>query len=169
MFVQVVGTLFDILLDSKDKWLSQNRIQKMPRFGAKDNLEPQSLSIDYKTMKVTAINEFKHYEKVLQVVLPPPLYSRLEEMYRTARINIGMDLWAKIVYEMLYQYDASHRTAPVIEAMKPLYFGRVVTFIRQTLDMDHHASEQEIRKQARHFYRKKEYLTRMYDGRLDCF
>jgi glycosyltransferase involved in cell wall biosynthesis len=162
MFVQVVGTLFDILLESKHRWLLPKRVKKMPLFGTPNHLQPQSLSIDYKSMKQTAIKEFFQFDTILQMVLSPELYCRLERMFQSKRINIGKDMWARIVYEMLFQYDKSHHTAPVIEAMKPLYFGRVVTFIRQTLDLDHHASEQEIRRQAQHFFRSKKYLMRMY-------
>jgi glycosyltransferase involved in cell wall biosynthesis len=162
MFVQVVGTLFDILIESKRRWLPNDQLQKIPYFGAKSNLEPQSLSIDYKSIKHTAIKEFNQYHQILRALLSPTVYHRLEQMYRRRRITIGMDLWTRIVYELLFKYDKSNRTAPVIEALKPLYFGRVITFIRQTLDKDHHASEQAIRRQAHHFFRNKKYLMRMY-------
>lgn len=162
MFIQVIGTLFDILLDSKVLWLTKKRIQQIPDFGATGQSQPQNLSIDYKSIKQTSIQEFKQYNSVISQIITPEIYQRLYKMYQAGRVTIGKDLWARIVYEMLYQYDKSHRTAPVIEAMKPLYFGRVATFIRQTLDLDHYDSEKEIQRQAKRFYRKKKYLIKMY-------
>ena len=163
MFVQVVGTLFDILLDSKEQWLLQNLRRKIENFGDIENLQPQNLSIDYKSIKRTSMKEFNQYKTVIEKVLSPSIYRKLNQMYEKERINISKDLWAHIVYEMLFQYDKSRRSAILIDIMKPLYFGRVATFIRKTLDLDHHASEKEIHRQARRFYRNKKHLVKMYE------
>ena len=52
----------------------------------------------------------------------------------------------------------------LIEATKALYFGRVVSFYKRTLDLDYLASEEQIVRQAKYFFRMRGYLRRKYRG-----
>ena len=99
---------------------------------------------------------------MLAEILEPVIYNELVEMYGSGEININADLWMRIVYELLYAYDNSEKGARLIEAMKPLYFGRVASFIKQTLGKDHDEAERMIQWQARHFHRNREVLTQRY-------
>ena len=87
-------------------------------------------------------------------------------MFSNSKIKIGPVLWAKIVYELLFQYERMERDKAVIEALKPLYFGRVTSFIRQTLDLDYYASERKILDQAKCFYKLKNHLLEKYSEEL---
>lgn len=164
MFSQVVGTLFGTLLSCRREWETVSAVETLPLFGEATMVRPQNISVDYKGIKATARCEFENYREVLARSLSAQVYSRLTEMYTSGRINIGIDLWSRIVYDLLAAYEASAHDAQVIEAMKSLYFGRVVSFIRQTLDIDHEASEREIQRQARHFFKMRSYLIRKLDA-----
>jgi hypothetical protein len=165
MFSQVVGTLFGTLLSCKDTWQDVSTVEEMPLFGHKELAQPQNLSVDYKGMKATARYEFEAHREILSQSLRPKVFARLAETYDSGKIHIGVDLWTRAVYDLLYAYDTSDSDPRVIEAMKSLYFGRVISFIRQTLDMDHQASEEEIQRQARHFFKLRRYFLRKYQGR----
>lgn len=163
MFSQVVGTLFHTLMTNKDKWLGSLNMNKLPLFG-KTNLErPQSLSVDYKGMKSTALYEFKINRVMLENALNPKVFERVSQMYADGKLNIGIDLWTKIVYNLLHAYDTTDYNSQLIEAMKSLYFGRVLTFIKQTLDKDHEESEYMIKNQAKHFLKYRSLLTQKYE------
>jgi len=63
-------------------------------------------------------------------------------------------MWMNLVYDFLCSYDrASDRAGElrVIKALKPLYLARVVSFIRETLELDHTNSEKKIIRQAEVF------------------
>ncbi len=162
MFTQVVNTLFESLLNHKDKWLFENQIEKMPLFGQEVIAEPQSLSIDYKSIKTTAVCEYYMHKRLLMNELSPESAKKIEQMYETEKIEIDADLWTKAVYDLLFAYERNGKNPAIIEALKPLYFGRVITFIRQTLDLDHIKSELEIQRQAKCFYKNKNYLMDKY-------
>lgn len=162
MFTQVVGTLFKTLLEQRERWNESSTVQKLPLFGRHVLAKPQSLSVDYKTMKATAQYEFGINRSILARCLSPQIYHRVEEMFDSGKISIGIDLWTRIVYDLLYAYDTTDANSDLVEAMKALYFGRVVSFYRQTLDMDHIASEEQIERQARHFLKMRSYLMRKY-------
>ncbi len=162
MFTQVVGTLFKTLLECRSAWENVQQVEKLPLFGASSLAKPQSLSVDYKGMKSTAMYEFQINEEILRRCLTPMVYEKVAGMYRNGRIQIGVDLWTRIVYDLLYAYHTTDANSDLIEAMKSLYFGRVISFIRQTLDMNHEQSEQQIQRQARHFFKMRGYLLKKY-------
>ncbi|NIR52162.1 glycosyltransferase [candidate division KSB1 bacterium] len=163
MFSQVVGTLFQILTDRKDKWLGPMNLKGLPLFGEAQLSKPQSLSVDYKGMKETALYEFQINGDVLSNALPNELYDRYKQMYKDEKLNIGADLWMRTVYALLRAYDTTDLNSHLIEAMKSLYFGRVATFIKQTLEKDNEESEQMIQNQAKHFFRFRSILTQEYE------
>ena len=158
MFTQVVGTLFQTILENKSQWQNKAGIESLELFGCKTLEEPQSLSVDYKSTKSTARMEFEANRDVLENCLTPDIFRKISAMFGSGKINIGMDLWTKIVYDLLYAYESSQTNGEMIEAMKSLYFGRVVSFMKQTLDLSHADSELLIQRQAHHFYRNRRYL-----------
>ena len=48
--------------------------------------------------------------------------------------------------------------------MKPLYFGRMTSFIKESLDLDHQQSEVLIQKQAEGFLKNRNYLLKKYSS-----
>ncbi len=161
-FVQMVETLFQTLLSNKERWLEPTELTRYPLFGEQHFDQPRSSSLDYKAMEAAALREFGEHQRMLAEVLEPMIYTELVEMYRSGEINIDADLWMRIVYELLFAYDNNEKGPGLIEAMKPLYFGRVASFIKQTLDKDHDEAERMIQWQAQHFYRHREVLTQKY-------
>jgi glycosyltransferase involved in cell wall biosynthesis len=163
MFSQVAGTLFKELVANKDKWAKNKKIQKEDTFGKEKYQAPQNLSIDYKGMKATALYEFDINRDILEKGLSKENYKKVSRMYKEKKIEIKNGLWSKIIYDLLYTYDTTNLNAHLIEAMKPLYFGRMISFIKETLDLDHQQSEALIQKQAKTFFRNRNYLLRKYN------
>lgn len=162
MFTQMVGTLFRTLLSHKSKWMNVCSLEETPQFGSDEFVKPQNFSIDYKGMKATALYEFQINSELISENLNSGIYKRLSQMYETGKLNIGVDLWTRIIYDLLYAYDISDGDPDLVEAMKSLYFGRLVSFYRRTMEMDHKECEQEIQRQARYFFKMRKYLVKKY-------
>lgn len=165
MFTQVVGTLFATLLSYRKDWQEIKEVEDLPLFGNKELAKPQNLGVDYKALKATSFYEFENSRSILEASLEPENYRRLEKMYSSGKLSIGMDLWTKIVYDLMYAYDTTDNSSQLVEAMKSLYFGRAASFYRQTMELDHQGSEELIQRQAKYFFRKRNYLIRKYQ---DC-
>ncbi len=163
MFTQVVGTLFNTLLSCKTEWLKKSKIERLQLFGNHELTTPQGLSVDYKSIKARATEEFRQNQQLLLEHLTPSIFNKLAPMFNSGKLNIGADLWTKSVYDLLYAYEKTNLNQNLIEAMKAVYFGRVASFIKQTLDMDYYASENLIRRQAKHFLRSRKYLLSKYN------
>ena len=162
MFTQVVDTLFDLLLSNRDKWEVQRETTPLPIYGKNKNGKPQDLAVSYKGIKETSIYEFNSNRKILSRFLSKSVFEELDKMYKKEKINITADLWSKIIFDALHSYDITDIDGDLVEALKALYFGRSLTFIRDTMDMSFEESEKEIQKQMKAFVKNKKYFLAKY-------
>ena len=112
------------------------------------------MSIDYKTLKQQALEEFSAHRCLILGILPQKLGSRIESMFEAQILRLSAPMWTEVVYRFLRAYDSASdpRKLEVVEALKPLYLARMVFFIRETLELDHAASEEKLVKQAEIFW-----------------
>ncbi|MEE2823176.1 MAG: glycosyltransferase [Acidobacteriota bacterium] len=165
MFTQVVDTLFSKLLVCKDEWIKSRADSDTPKiYGNTDQLsEPQDLSIDYKRLKRVAVEEFVPHHNLVEQILPTETARKVQYMFQTHNFRLSSLLWVDIVYSFLKEYSCSStrtRKLNVVEALKPLYFARVISFIRETLELNHLESEDKILRQASTFRSKRNILIR---------
>lgn len=165
MFTQVVDTLFSRLLTSKDEWITNGAdLDTPPLYGNTAELSaPQELGIDYKRLKRLAVEEFASHQSLIGRSLPAETAQKVQNMFQVRRFRLSSMLWVSIVYSFLTAYScASDRTErlAIVEALKPLYFARVVSFIRETLELSHVESENKILRQATMFRSNRNFLIR---------
>ena len=162
MFSQVVTTLFKIIIANRKKWSSAPEPKETPYFGSKEMDKPQNLSVDYKGMKATSIFGFRTNEDILERGLSPRVFKKLKEMYDREKINIDAYLWSRIMYDAVYTYEKTDLNLGLVEALKPLYFGRFVSFFKSTLDQPFEYCEKDIARQAEIFRKNRDYLIKKY-------
>ncbi len=162
MFTQVSTTLFSKLVEHRDKWLANIKSKRIPVFYQKHGVKPQDLSIDYKAIKATALYLFSINRSYLKKYLSADSFRQLSALYSNKKMEIDKELWSRVVYDMLYAFDKLEINSHFAEAFKPLYFGRVASFIRQTLELSYKQSEAEIIQQAKVFYKNRNYLLDKY-------
>ncbi len=162
MFTQVITTLFSNISKFSNVWMDKNSNKECPVLGNSSYKEPQGLSVDYKGIKKASFAGFLENERIISSILSPAHYNITKKMYLTGRWNIGPELWAKKLYDFIYAYEISENKEEIVEALKPLYFARVASFYRQTMDMSHQESEEKILKQAKQFQRTREYLVKKF-------
>ena len=120
------------------------------------------MSIDYKQLKQRALEEFGLHKESIVRILPVAITQRIERMFAARRLRVSAFLWMRILHGFLEAYDRAedhNRKQCVVEALKSLYLARVVSFIRDTLELSHEASEGRITGQAELFHRYRRSLT----------
>ncbi len=162
MFSQVVSTLFDNISLFKYQWMAEKSMKRPPVYGNCNYQDPQSLSTDYKDVKKNALDGFSRMEKIISGILFPSRYHQVKRMYERKRWNIGSGLWSGMLYDFVYIYDNTANKEMLIEALKPLYFARVASFYRQTMELDHLDAEHKIQRQALHFRRTRNLLVKRF-------
>lgn len=162
MFVQVIDALFKILLKHKPEIFGAGTVKRPPLFGSRQFPGPPNLTLDYKVIKERFLTDFSNYYKLFKYCLSEDSCRMLKKMCQKKRLEIHLPLWTRIIYDFLHAYDTAAVDRSVISALRCLYLGRVGSFMKETLDMSHSQSEAEIRKQARYFFKHRDYFTRKY-------
>jgi glucosylglycerate synthase len=164
MFTEVISTLFSYLANNKEVWLKTKKgIHQPRRFGRAVKNPPLRLSFDYKETKQTSLELFKKNKTNIQQCLTKDNFTRVNQLLSSKKYDIDADLWSKLVFDVFFVFDKARLTAPsVLKALKPLYFARVTSFFKETLDLSHEESEVKIREQARVFFKNRDYLLQKY-------
>jgi glycosyltransferase involved in cell wall biosynthesis len=166
MFTQVVTTLFEKLLSKKADWIGLNVDNPKPKplFGIKKLDSPQELVIDIRDLKDKLRNEFLSREKLLKKYLSPYLYLNIRHMIERDHYDMDTLMWTQSVYQFLYTFDTGtpRIRKDIIEALKPLYFARSVTFDYETWKYRIDYAEELILHQAMAFASQKPYFYGLY-------
>lgn len=162
MFSQVISTLFEILLSKESLWLQIPVSKPLPkkRFGLKELGPAQELKIDMRELKEKLRNEYYPREKLLKKHLSDFASSKLAAMFEADIYDIDILMWTQVVYELLFSYKNGSAQAKrdIVEALKPLYFSRSVTFNYQTWRYSARYVEDAILEQAKAFASQKPYF-----------
>ncbi|MBW1800862.1 MAG: glycosyl transferase [Deltaproteobacteria bacterium] len=166
MFTQVVTTFFDFILSKKESLLKIPVVSPRPkkRFGLKNLDPPQELKIDIRGLKEQLHAEYYRRESLLKKYLNEYALMTLENMFEQDFYRIDILMWTQVVYQLIFTYDtgSSRVKKDIVEALKPLYFGRSVTFDYLTWRYDVKYAEETIRGQAKAFASQKPYLLGLY-------
>jgi hypothetical protein len=149
MFKQVVGTLFDIIVDSASKWKDIDSIEEAPIYGEIPQVAVEPININIENLKKQLLEGLKN-----------------EESKRLANDHLGfimekkkvpLQIWVDILFNALIEYS-KNKDKKLVESLVPLYFGRVADFAELTKDMNEVEAEKVIKDQINLFANKKDEL-----------
>lgn len=154
-FEDRASTLFDKLDKYSHVWKVDVRTRKAPVFfsGHRKSRLP-SVKVDYHSRIEYAIDEFKKNKVLIKKIAGDVQYEKLASMFKSgSKLNIGPGDWAEVVLKFV----AASKISPAkrAKALRPLYFGRFITFYRESLDKSHNVAEQEIIEQGNIFYKRR--------------
>jgi glycosyltransferase involved in cell wall biosynthesis len=166
MFTQVVTTFFERILSRKADWIGMpvDNPKPKPLFGMKTLAAPQELSVDLRGMKDRLRHEFLSREKLLKKYLSRYIYVNVRRMIDQDRYIMGTLMWTQSVFQILFAFDTGTPGVKreIIEALKPLYFARSVTFDYETWKYRIDYAEELILDQAMAFASQKPYFYGLY-------
>jgi len=164
MFLQVANTLFNFLKENKSFWQKKVELKTPPLVAqTKERMEINELPVNHQEIKEKAFFEFsKNYEDIKKCFLPDTLRS-LEKMYfEDKSLEIDIDLWTKIIYEIIYRYVSNHSKETIIKSLRALYYGRVTCYMDENSVSSNERSEKLIREKVHHFFEKRDYLLSLF-------
>ena len=135
-----------------------------PLFGLKNLAAPQELSVDLRDMKDKLRNEFLTREKLLKKYLSRYIYGNVRRMIDQDHYTMGTVMWTQSVYQILFAFDGGSPRVKrdIVEALKPLYFARSVTFDYEAWKYRIDYAEELILDQAMAFASQKPYFYGLY-------
>jgi glycosyltransferase involved in cell wall biosynthesis len=163
MFTQVVSTFFNLVLTEKDLWLSVpvKKPARKIQFGHKVLAPPQEIKIDIIALKEKLRDEYQQRKKLLKKYLSDYISLSLQTMFEQDYYNMDILMWTQVVYQLLFAYYTGSQAVKkdVIEALKPLYFTRAVTFDYKTWRYDEKYVDAMILGQAMAFASQRPYFV----------
>ena len=165
---QTVGVLFSALEPDFPVWSAVAGSQPAPTTGADQEVLLEPLRVNRKRLREMFSTGVAELESVFQSILSP---STLAELQRIARLgeeefHYPAELWVRTVYEFAASYQKSVISRDhIIQALAPLFRGRVFTFLMENRNASADDVEKNIEGLCLEFERLKPYLLQLWKPR----
>jgi hypothetical protein len=165
---QTVGALFSALEPNFPVWSAVAGSQAAPTTGVDHEVLLEPLRVNRKRLREMFSTGVAELGSVLQSILSS---STLAELQRIARLggeefHYPVELWVRTVYEFAASYQKSVISQDhIIQALAPLFRGRVLTFLMENRNASADDVENNIETLCLEFERLKPYLLQMWKSR----
>ena len=165
---QTVGTLFAAMDSDFPVWSTVIGSKPVPTIGSEQELLLNSTRVNRKRLREMFSTGVAELESVFQLILAP---STLAELQRIARLgeeefHYSAELWVRTVYEFAASYQKSVISRDhIIQALAPLFRGRVYTFLVENRNGSATDVENNIEGLCLEFERLKPYLMQLWKSR----
>jgi hypothetical protein len=165
---QTVGTLFSALEGDFPAWSPVDGSQPVPTTGSEQELLLEPMRINRKRLREMFLTGVAELDPVFQSILS---VSTLTELRRIARLEedefrYSDELWVRTIYEFAASYQKSVINRDhIIQALAPLFRGRVFTFLVENRNGSATEVENNIEVLCLEFERLKPYLLEMWKSR----
>lgn len=166
MFVQVVGTLFNLMEHYEPFWKNISGSKAVPHFGTPAESEPEKINVNLERLVNEYKTGFSQFSSLYRGIFTNETYRGLEKYTTldTKSFKIQIDIWVKALYELAATYHQwKINRVRLINLMVPLYYGRVGSFVNETRDMNSLQAELLVEEQAEAFENNKDYLIRKWE------
>ncbi|WP_052463427.1 glycosyltransferase [Thermotoga caldifontis] len=158
MFVQVVQTLFELMIEYQNRWKSVEKLMDIEVHGEQPTQKVEEIIVDLAGLKEKAKKILGERSKELAEKL-----SLRREILESVLQNgtLGAREWAETVYDFALVYRKERNESLVVDLL-PFYFARVADFVERTRDMDSLVAEKLIEEQLHIFMDMKEVFKRRW-------
>ncbi len=164
LFSQVVGTMFHLMEVFADFWtgVRWSRPTAVTGFEDTNGESPPPVTIDKARLHRAFSDGFPGQGPVWKRVLPADVLTKLTEIEA-----LGFDgfdfptvVWARVLFEFALAWRRKTvDRASLLDALVPLYSGKVLSYVLKTEWMSTHQAEDFIEEECRLFEENKPYLT----------
>ena len=162
MFMEVVGAFFKLLSENQDLYNKKINLRELDLVCRARAREYPSFEVDYSKVAKKSHDEFLIHKKFIKKNMSKQVWAEIDEMFQKKLLNIDSELWSRIVYDALRAYDNNTKSnkQKIIKSLRALYFARMVSFSKEFSGKNKNQIEKMIQKQARDFYKNRDYLLR---------
>ncbi|MCB2189646.1 MAG: glycosyl transferase [Deltaproteobacteria bacterium] len=163
MFSQVVGTIFDLMIQSTGYWMrvKWSRPTSIYGFGLGELEMPPPVKVSTEKLAENFKRGFSQYHQVWQKVLNPEIMNKVEEISELPeeQFDFPATVWAKLLYDFAVAYhDETVARGELLDSLIPLYFGKTLSYVRKTDRMSIQQAEEFIESECMIFEESKPYL-----------
>jgi hypothetical protein len=166
---QTVGALFSALEPDFPVWSAVAGSQPAPTTGADQEVLLEPLRVNRKRLREMFSTGVAELVSVFQSILSPSTLAELQRIARTGteeEFHYPAELWVRTVYEFAASYQKSVISRDhIIQALAPLFRGRVFTFLMENRNASADDVENNIEGLCLEFERLKPYLLQLWKSR----
>lgn len=167
MFLQVVGTIFDIMTKKVVFWkeVRWSKPTAIFGFGLGEMEMPPPVDINLERLYDKFQAGFASHDALWKGILSTNVYKKLSEVKTLgfADFEFPTNLWAEILIDFAVAYkNGAHGREGIMESLIPLYYGRTCSFVIELEPMTIQQAEEVIEDQCIVFERSKPYLLRKW-------
>ena len=163
---EIAGTVFRCMEIHQPYWVSRQGSQTVPTFGFEPVLDLDPARVDRSRMFQMFKGGVEQLGSVLEKILSLSTLQGIQEISKLEekRFHFPDELWAKTVYE----FASSHHRSVInrdhlLQALTPLYRGRVSSFILENLRADAQEVESRLESLRLEYERLKPYLIESWN------
>ena len=169
MFRQVVGTIYDLMIQSEDKWKNTkwSRPTAIYGFNLGEQEQPPPVDVDTKTLYDKFQAGFTQYENIWKHILTNDVFNKLNEINEIDqdRFDFPTQLWAKVLFDIAVAYrNLQNEREDIMDSLIPIYFGKTLSFVRKTERMSMKQAEEFIDNECLVVEETRPYLNQRWKG-----
>lgn len=168
MLVQVVSSVFDLMVTYERRWRDVTDARDVPLFGFPHGVGLEPVNVNVERMLGIFRQATRDLSEVWELALAPETFTEVEALaaQESAAFHFPAGLWVQVIYDLAVAYRRPPIPATqLLRALVPLYLARTASFVNQTATADADEVERIIREVADEYVRRKDYLVRRWDGR----
>ncbi len=165
---QTVGPLFSALESDFPVWSIVAGSQPVPTTGSDQEVLLGPMRVNRKRLRDMFATGVAELEPVFQSILSPSALSELKRIGRLGEeeFHYSAELWVRTVYEFAASFQKSVISRDhIIQALAPLFRGRVFTFLTENRNASASDVESNIEGLCLEFERLKPYMLQMWKSR----
>jgi hypothetical protein len=159
---QAVGILFWCLESQQSFWMERNGSESVPTFGPEHELTSEPVRVNRKRIFDLFLSGAAELSDLLKSILTPETHAELRRIATQddREFRYKDDLWVRTLCEFAASYhhaaiDRDH----LIQALVPLYRGRIYSFLQEHHDSSPEDIEAHSENLCQEFERQKAYLV----------
>jgi hypothetical protein len=165
---QTVGTLFSSLEPNFQLWSANHATEPIPTFGAEHDLTVEPIRVNRRRLYQQFGSGVAELEPVLKSILSPQTLADVQSIAKLTEddFRYSHELWVRTAYEFAASYYKSVINRDhIIQALAPLYRGKVYTFLLENRDASGEEVEANVEALCLTFERLKPYLLALWNTR----
>jgi glucosylglycerate synthase len=165
---QTVGPLFSSLESDFPIWSTVTSSRPVPTTGSDQEILLDPMRVNRKRLREMFSTGVAELESVFQSILSPITLAELRQIARLGEeeFHYSAELWVRTVYEFAASFQKSVISRDhIIQALAPLFRGRVFTFLMENRNASANDVEKNIEGLCLEFERLKPYLLQMWKSR----
>jgi glycosyltransferase involved in cell wall biosynthesis len=163
MFRRVTGSMFTLTKYYEQFWKNKPCVQHKTHYRECFSQKPIPVKIDIPRLISSFQKEYVERKEIISSVLNKEMVQDLDDIIADPE-RFDSELWAEIVYNFaaVFKNASEDQKMLLLDALKPLWLGRFVSYALETRDMDINQAETVLQKQAEVFEEKFSYLLSIY-------